>query len=62
MTDKEFRSLVGEAIGEASMAWSETPSGVFKASLCRDLIDKIVDAKNEHFSSSISRVLDGFDG
>lgn len=29
MSKEEFTRIVGEAIGEASMAWSETPKGIF---------------------------------
>jgi len=30
MTEQDLNKLVFEALGEASMCWSETPSGVFQ--------------------------------
>ena len=47
---KSFKELVGECIGEASMCWSETPSGVFDSFRAIGLVDKIcsaVDRKTE---------------
>lgn len=46
----EFREIVGQAIGEASMCWSETPTGVFDSTRASLLVDKIlahVDRKTE---------------
>lgn len=44
MTIEEFRSLVGEAIGEASMCWSETPKGEFDSSRAALIVDRIINA------------------
>ncbi len=44
MTPEEFREIVGIAIGEASVAWSELPKGVFNWDKSVELIDRIVDA------------------
>ena len=38
----KFRELVGIAIGEASMCWSETPSGVFDSERASAIVDRIV--------------------
>lgn len=38
-----FEELVGEGIGEASMCWSEIPSGVFDSSKAKEINDKILD-------------------
>lgn len=42
MTRKQFRELVGIAIGEASMCWSEIPSGIFDSTRASLLVDRIV--------------------
>lgn len=39
---KSFREEVGEAIGEASMCWSETPTGVFDSTRASAIVDRIV--------------------
>ena len=44
MTEEQFRELVGIAIGEASMCWSEVPSGVFDSTKAKELVDRIVAA------------------
>jgi hypothetical protein len=44
MSDKTFGELVGESIGEASMAWSEIPKGVFDSGLSSRIVDRIIDA------------------
>lgn len=41
MSDAKFRELVGIAIGEASMCWSEIPSGVFNSTKAKELVDRI---------------------
>lgn len=43
---KNFKRIVGEAIGEASMCWSEIPKGVFDSEHASRIIDKIVEAHN----------------
>jgi len=46
MSDAKFRELVGIAIGEASMCWSEIPSGVFDSARAKELVDRICAYKN----------------
>ena len=41
---KDLRKVVGEAVGEASMCWSETPSGVFESTRALGIVNKILDA------------------
>jgi hypothetical protein len=41
---EEMRSRVGEIIGEASMCWSETPTGIFNSEKSVLLVDEIVTA------------------
>lgn len=41
MSDAKFRELVGIAIGEASMCWSEMPSGVFDSTRAKEIVDRI---------------------
>lgn len=38
---KAFRELVGEAIGEASVCWSEPPRGVFDSTRACAIVDSI---------------------
>lgn len=40
----EFRETVGQAIGRASVAWSELPGGVFDSTTCCELVDGVVAA------------------
>lgn len=51
MTAKSFEEIVGEAIGEASMAWSETPTGVFDSQKCIELTDRIVQARKNSITT-----------
>jgi len=37
-----FRQIVGESIGEASMCWSETPSGIFDSSRATRILGDIL--------------------
>lgn len=39
-----FRELIGVSIGEASMCWSETPSGVFDSTRAKEIYDKLIAA------------------
>lgn len=39
-----FRELIGISIGEASMCWSETPSGVFDSTRAKEIYDKLIAA------------------
>lgn len=59
----EFEELVGIAIGEASMCWSETPKGVFESTRASGIVDRIMgalrkerdtlQAENEGLESSV---------
>ncbi len=60
MNDEDFKELVGMAIGEASTAWTELPTGVFKASLCANLIERICEQKDRNFRWKMARALEGF--
>ncbi len=42
--ERTFRDLVGEAIGEASVCWSELPHGVFNSTRAEELVDIICTA------------------
>lgn len=50
-----FRTIVGEAIGEASMCWSETPKGVFDSTRASQIVDRICAAveRRAHLESII---------
>lgn len=39
-----LESVVGQAIGEASMCWSETPAGVFESTRALEIREKILAA------------------
>ena len=41
---KEIKELIGQAIGEASMMWSEIPKGVFESTKASKLVDRTVEA------------------
>lgn len=40
--EDDLRKKLGEAIGEASMCWSETPKGVFETEKASKIVDKLV--------------------
>lgn len=42
--DRELLELIGIAIGEASMCWSERPTGVFESTRASAIVDRIYDA------------------
>ena len=51
----ELRSIIGQAIGEASMLWSETPKGVFESQLASDLMERTVkEVENTRAKQEIS--------
>lgn len=41
--EDELRTKLGEAIGEASMCWSEKPKGVFDSEKASKIVDKLVE-------------------
>jgi hypothetical protein len=45
--EKTFSELVGEALGTASMAWSERPRGIFDSDTCCVLHIDIMNMHNE---------------
>lgn len=52
---KEFRTIVGECIGEASMCWHETPTGVFDSERASKVCDKIFEAFHLKAGMGITR-------
>ena len=46
---EEMRNRLGEIIGEASMCWSETPSGVFESLHAVKLVDELEQALTEAY-------------
>jgi len=40
--EEELRTKLGEAIGEVSMCWSETPKGVFDSERASKIVDRLV--------------------
>ena len=57
MINKE--QIIAEAIGEASMLWSETPKGVFESTKANELVKKVIGLLSENVKeeSSISKSL-----
>lgn len=55
---KTFREIVGEAIGEASMCWSERPQGIFNSARASKIVDKIFDAFHLESSMGVTRWVD----
>jgi hypothetical protein len=49
MEETPLMKIVGEAIGEASMCWSETPKGVFDSVKAKELMLRTVHAIEEVF-------------
>lgn len=39
-----LKQIVGEAIGEASMCWSETPRGIFDSTRASKIADRVLNA------------------
>jgi hypothetical protein len=55
-THKEIETLIGEAIGEASMCWSETPQGIFDSTRAREICDRLTEAvKRRHHLETLIR-------
>lgn len=50
MGEDNFEELVGIAIGEASMCWSETPKGVFDSTRAAEIAAKLTNAHYDAFS------------
>ena len=49
MEETELQRIIGEAIGQASMCWSETPKGVFDSTMAIKIRDEVVRAIEETF-------------
>lgn len=41
---KTLKQIIGEAVGEASMCWSERPTGVFDSERASRIVDKVWNA------------------
>ena len=55
---KKLETLVFEALGEASMCWSETPNGVFQDSKAKEIGDRLLQALTSVKSESVEEVLE----
>ena len=51
--NEKLRELVFMAIGEASMCWSEVPSGVFESTRAKKIGDKLMEGISRHQSNPI---------
>lgn len=48
-TTKPLSEIIGEAIGEASMCWYETPTGVFDSRHAADLCKRTIELVEKHY-------------
>lgn len=55
---KKLETLVFEALGEASMCWSETPNGVFQDSKAKEIGDRLLQALTSVKSESVEEELE----
>ncbi len=60
---RELESKVGEALGEASMCWSETPKGVFESNKALavannliSFIENLLEQERQRMSDEIQRI------
>ena len=64
MNDEELSRIIGEAIGEASMCWSEYPKGVFASDRAKGIVDQLLSLiksnRIEWVDNKISKLLDEF--
>lgn len=51
-----IENKVNEALGEASMCWSETPKGVFESSRCLEISKKLVLGINEIHNMQLAAI------
>lgn len=49
-TAEELKKIVFEALGEASMCWSETPKGVFESTRAEEIGNRVMEAIKEYTS------------
>lgn len=56
---EDLRTKIYEAIGAASMCWSETPSGVFEDSKAKEIAEKLVVEMTEKEQALPSRFKHG---
>lgn len=47
MTEEKFKEIVGIAIGEASVCWSEVPKGIFNSDRAIEICERIIKAHKE---------------
>jgi ATP-dependent exoDNAse (exonuclease V) beta subunit len=40
---EEIKTIIGEAVGEASMCWSEIPKGIFESDKASKIVDKVLE-------------------
>ena len=40
----ELREMLFQALGEASMCWSETPKGIFRSDRCKEIGEEVIRA------------------
>lgn len=48
-----FKEIIGAAIGEASMCWSETPKGIFDSTRASSITDRVFNAHMEVMQEAI---------
>ena len=44
----DIQQAVYEALGEASMAWTPIPSGMFESTRCKEIGDRLIEALSLH--------------
>ena len=54
MNKEQLQKIVFEALGEVSMCWSETPTGVFESTRANEIGNRIMKAFDEYSLSSPS--------
>lgn len=42
MNEEKLKTLIFEALGEASMCWSETPKGIFESDKCKIIGEELI--------------------
>lgn len=57
MKKAKLMELIGEAMGEASMAWSETPKGTFNSTRVVELLKEVEVAVDAYVENRIDFVL-----
>jgi hypothetical protein len=53
---ESIEQIIAQAIGEASMCWSETPKGAFDSTLAKEICDRVVSkVKRRHHLETLIR-------